>query len=590
MNRHQNKNRSDIRLLKLFYRFLYPHKSWVMIALVSIPFTTGASVLIPLLLVHIIDEYIVVNNLAGLGFMTFLFAGSVILSYLADGAYTFSLQKAGHLSIADMRQALFEHTLTLPRAYFDKHPIGVVLSRITSDMETMGESMAVGVLSLFTDLFKTIALLCFLLWLSWKLTLIILLVFPVVFFIISFIRKQLRYNFNKAREALANATAYLQESLNGIKTIQLYVAEKKVLQSFKNRNKTFFQAQSRANIYDASLFSFIDGLTSVVMALVIWYGSGQILKGIITIGVLIGFINTLSKIFIPIREFAQQIALIQRSLSALDHVNDLLQQKPEEEHLEGSSRPGKKPSRFESLSFNRVSFSYGKKGEEVLNNVSFTLNRGEKIAIVGATGSGKSTILKLIMKSYTSYQGSITLNGEEITWIDRPDINNIATLMHQDVHLFNETLAFNISLNRPHISFEEIRDAAKYVHADQFIADLPGTYDYRVIDNGANLSAGQAQLISFARAIAGNADLILLDEATSSIDSITEELIQKTIEKMFKEKSVIAVAHRLSTIRNSDRILVMSHGQIVEEGSHQELVKNNGPYIQLLRSLEQMSP
>lgn len=576
---------TDLHLLKLFYQFLRPYRHWVFIALAAVPFTTSASVLIPMLLVHIVDEYIVVGNLDGLYNITFFFAGAVLLGYIADGTYTYSLQKAGHLTISEMRDSLFRHTLTLPRTYFDKRPIGVILSRLTSDMETMGESVAVGVLALFTDFFKTIALLVFLFWLSWELALIILLVFPIVTILISYIRKQLRKNFNKAREALASATGYLQECLNGIKTIQLYVAETKVINKFKRKNKVFLKAQTKANTYDATLFSLIDGLTSVVMAIVIWYGTGQILKGIITIGVLIGFINTLSKIFIPIREFAQQIALIQRSLAALEHVSDLLKEQPEEDrklviNIEKDSY------NFSELIFEDVSFSYGKSANDVLKNVSFHLKEGEKIAIVGATGSGKSTILKLITKVYTNYRGSIRLNGIELKSIPKSEITKIATLMHQDVHLFNENLAFNISLDRSGITERDINKAIEYVHADEFINQLPGRLNYSIIDHGSNLSAGQAQLISFARAVAGKSNLILLDEATSSIDSLTEELIQKTIEKLFNEKSVIAVAHRLSTISKSDRILVMKDGQIVEEGNHSELLEKQGVYVNLLHSLE----
>ncbi len=578
---------TDFKLLQVFYRFLKPYKHWLITALIAVPFTTGASVLIPLLLVHIVDEYIVVGNLPGLYQMTIYLAGAVVLGYLADGTYTYSLQKAGQLTIAEMRRALFAHTLTLPRSYFDKHPIGRTLSRLTSDMETMGESIAVGVLALFTDFFKTLSLLCFLFYLSWKLTLLIILVFPVVYILVSYIRKQLRKNFNKAREALAVATGYLQESLNGIKTIQLYNAEAKVVARFKEKNKRFLKAQTRANSYDASLFSLIDGLTSVTMALIIWYGTGQILAGFITIGVLIGFINTLSKIFVPIREFAQQIALIQRALAALEHINDLFSIEPEKDSSQ--SNPDSSPGieRFSSLVFNSVNFSYADDENFVLKNVSFSLNKGEKIAIVGATGSGKSTILKLITKSYTNYKGSIKINNNEISAVSRNDLNRFATLMHQDVHLFNESLAFNISLNRSEIEEEQIQQAMEYVHAQEFINHLPGKLNYQIIDHGGNLSAGQAQLISFARAIAGNSELILLDEATSSIDSLTEELIQKAIEKIFNDKTVIAVAHRLSTIRKSDRILVMKEGQIVETGSHEQLVAKNGYYVQLLHSMEQ---
>jgi ATP-binding cassette, subfamily B, multidrug efflux pump len=586
MTQEKKMGLGDLRLLETFFRFVKPHKTWVIIALLAVPFTTGASVLIPLLLVHIVDKYIVPGNLSGLYFMCFLFGCSVLMGYLADGAYSFSLQNAGQRSIADMRKALFEHTIKLPRSYFDTHPIGVTLSRLTSDMDTMGESIAASVLALFTDFFKTLSLLCFLFYLSWKLTLLIILIFPIVYLVVTFVRKRLRFYFNLSRKALAEATGYLQESLNGIKTIQLFVAENKVLERFKDKNSRFFKAQTSANTYDASLFSIIDSLTSVTMALVIWYGTGQILSGIVTIGVLIGFINTLSRIFVPIREFAQQIALIQRALSALEHVNDLFSIQPEEE---SESKDGKSPismGEFKNLTFKSVTFRYINEGLPILDDLSFELVKGEKIAIVGTTGSGKSTVLKLITRAYADYSGSISINNSELAEITRTNLNQMITIMHQDTHLFNESLGFNISLGRPGINQGQIWKAATYVHANEFINDLPGKLDYQVIDNGANLSTGQAQLISYARAIAGNSELILLDEATSSVDSVTEELIQKAIDRIFTEKTVIAVAHRLSTIRKSDRILVMKQGRIVESGNHNTLIARNGYYVQLLQAME----
>lgn len=578
----------DVHLLTSFYRFIRPHKFWVMLAISFIPVTTGASVVIPWLLVHIVDNYIVTADASGLYLMIGLFAGAVFAGYVADGIYTFSLQKAGHLSISDMRSSLYDHTLKLPRSYFDRKPIGVTLSRLTSDMESIGESIAVGVLSLFTDMFKTVSLFIFLFYLSWKLTLVIIVVLPVVYLVVSFIRRRLRYFYNMAREALANASGYLQESLTGIKTVQLYVAENKVIERFKEKNRRFLKAQTRSNAYDAALFSIVDSLTSVTMALVIWYGTGQVLSGIITIGILIGFINTLSRIFIPIREFAQQIAMIQRALSALEHIQTLFNEKEEETELSPMGKMSGEDNikEFVSLDFKNVTFSYPSSNETVLRDISFTLDRGEKIAIVGTTGSGKSTVLKLIAKHYENYSGEIRINENELRQIPRSSLNTLVTLMHQDVYLFNESLAFNISLNRKDIGEKEIWQAAEYVHAHEFIRQLPDKLNYQVTENGANLSAGQAQLVSFARAIAGKSELILLDEATSSVDSLTEALIQKAIERIFSRKTVIAVAHRLSTIRKSNRILVMKDGRIIEQGDHDSLVRKNGYYVDLLDSFK----
>ena len=553
----------------------------------AIPFSTAATILVPYLVVRIVDDYIIPGNTSGLYQMTAILAGAVLISYLADGIYTFSLQRAGQMTIARLRWALLDHTLKLPRTYFDNNPIGATLSRMTSDIEAVGESLAVGVLALFTDAIKALALFLFLFYLSWKLTLVIVLILPLIYIVITVLRKKLRRYFNEARESLAQATAFLQECLTGMKTIQLFVAEKGVHQQFKQKNSQFLKSQTKANGFDAALFSIIEGVTSVAMALVIWYGTGQILAGLVTLGILIGFINTLGRLFIPIREFAQQIAVIQRALAALEHVSQLFAEKEEEEFI-GHSETGESPfiSGFDELRFENVSFSYTEKGLRALVNVSFSVKKGEKVAIVGETGAGKSTILKILSKTYEHYQGSIRLNGQELREIPKYILMQTLTLMQQDVFLFDESLAFNISLDRPEIDHARIESAVKFVHADEFIDQLPDKLNYQIVENGSNLSAGQAQLISFARALASDCDLVLLDEATSSVDSVTEHLIQKATEKIFREKSVIAIAHRLSTIRHSDMILVMKDGKIVEKGNHEELVKQEGYYLQLLNRME----
>ena len=561
-----------------------PYRKWVVFSLVAVPFSIVGTLLNPWLLIKIVDNYLVAAEIKGLIFMVSLLAGTVAFNYIADAVYTYSLQRAGQLAIADMRKDLYHHSLTLPRKYYDNTPIGVTLSRLTSDGEAIGESVAVGVLSLITDIIKTVALFIFLLYLSWQLTLVIFCLLPPVYFLTNLLRNKLRIYYNESREGLADATAYLQECLNGIRTIQLYAAEMKVISRFKKKNKRFLAAQTKSNVYDALLYSVIEGLTAVTMAGIIWIGTGSILKGVVTIGVLVGFINTLNRLFIPIREFAQQISLIQRALSALEHIDSLFSEPSEKEQL----TPPAKSERvsFRELEFKGVDFSYNE-GSQVLNQVSFSLRRGENIAIVGATGSGKSTILKLITKAYGDYRGNIRLNGQELRDFSKAELLSCITLMQQDVFLFNESIRFNISLGRPGIDVQEVREAAEFVYATEFIDRFKEGLDYKVIDNGKNLSAGQAQLISFARAIAGKSDLILLDEATSSVDSVTENLIQKATAKILKEKTVIAIAHRLSTIQNSDLILVMKEGHIVEQGNHQELLKKGGYYLQLLKRMEQ---
>ena len=556
------------------------------------PFSIGATLLLPWLIIRIIDDHVIPGDMDGLMQMVVLMGGAVTVGYFADSIYTFNLQKTGQLAISAMRSDLYAHILSMPRSFFDQRPIGVVLTRLTSDMEALNDSLAIGVLSIFTDFLKTIALLILLITLSWKLTLVVLLILLPIYLVSNFLRTRLRHYYNLTREALADATGYLQECLNGVKTIQLYASEVKVQKFFEEKTKHFFKAQSHSNFYDAALFSVIEGITSIALGLMIWYGSQQILAGIVSIGVLVGFINTLNRIFIPIREFTQQISVFQRSLSSLENVDKLFREIPEDQDTELVSQKYttkellERFQNFEELSFENVHFRYTEDDPWVLQGVSFNVCKGDRVAIVGATGSGKSTIVRILTRIYTRYEGSIKINGVELNEISRDHLLRMIALMQQESYLFEESISFNIALNRPEISPEKIRKAAEYVYAHEFIKDLLEQYEYKLLEGGKNLSEGQGRLIVFARALAGESDLIVLDEATSSVDSVTENLIQKAIERIFHDKTVIAIAHRLSTIRNSDLILVMDSGKIVERGSHGELMGQNGIYAGLVETLE----
>ncbi len=586
-----NKEISDWQLFQRFLVYVRPHWKNVALGAATVPFSIAATLLLPWFIIRIIDDHVVPGDLDGLMEMVALMTGAVAVGYFSDSIYTFTLQKTGQLAISAMRSDLYAHILSMPRSFFDRSPIGVVLTRLTSDMEALNDSLAIGVLSLFTDFLKTIALLILLITLSWKLTLVVMLILPPIYFVSKFLRLRLRHYYNLTREALANATGYLQECLNGVKTIQLYAAERKVQNQFETKTRHFFKAQSHSNFYDAALYSVIEGITSIALALMIWYGSQQILAGIVSIGGLVGFINTLNRIFVPIREFTQQISVFQRSLSSLENIDKLFRELPEDQDTELASgkyseqEQAKRLQKFEELRFEDVHFRYTENGPWVLQGVSFKVKKGDRVAIVGATGSGKSTIVRVLNRIYTRYQGSITINGVELSDISRKHLQSMIALMQQESYLFEESISFNIALNRPEVSLDKIREASRYVYANSFIEQLPEEYDFKLLEGGKNVSEGQGRLIVFARALAGESDLILLDEATSSVDSVTENLIQKAIERIFQDKTVIAIAHRLSTIRNSDLILVMEAGKIIERGSHTKLIQQSGVYAGLIETL-----
>jgi ATP-binding cassette subfamily B protein len=321
----------------------------------------------------------------------------------------------------------------------------------------------------------------------------------------------------------------------------------------------------------------------------IWYGAHEILDGTVTVGTLIGFINTLNRIFVPIREFTQQLTVFQRAMSSLENIEKLFKEETDValSEIKLQKQVTKKLDAFETLRFENVRFRYSPSTPYVLKGITFEVNKGDRVAIVGTTGSGKSTILRILTRTYTNYEGSIRINGVELSSIPRGKLPRLIALLQQETYLFEESVGFNISLGREGIESSEIEEAARYVYANEFIEKLPEKFDFQLLENGKNLSEGEARLIVFARAIAGKSDLFVLDEATSSVDSVTENLIQKAIERIFEDKTVIAIAHRLSTIRHSTNILVISNGLISERGNHEELVSLNGIYAQLLKTLEQ---
>ena len=600
---------------------------WHLVAVLALlPVSAAMAALVPYLTKVAVDEYLLPAVGAGelgplrdpLIALVALAAAVVAVGYLADALFVRIVQRAGHQLLAALRETVYRRTLRLPRRYFDRHPIGSVLTRVTSDVDALGESLAGHALSLIADLLKTVVFVAMMFWLSWKATLVLLAMLPALLFVMGFFQRRVRASFLWARQALSEATGYLQECLAGVKTVQLYAAEAKVLAAFERRNRRFYVAQNTSNLYDAMLYSLVEGLTSLGLAVVLWYSAGALLAGTMTIGVLVAFMEYIQRLFVPVRELSQQLAILQRALGALDHIGGLLAEpldpaepaepvpggagrarspEPETGQTAGSSaRPGAKTPgppapgragivaeakpRFERLDLANVRFRYSPHDPDVLRGIDLEVRKGETVAIVGATGSGKSSIARLIARAYGGYEGSIRLNGDEITKFDADRIGGLVSIVHQNVFLFHGTVEFNITLGR--LERAAAVRAARQAQADGFIRELPGGYEFVVAHGGANLSAGQAQLISLARAVAADADLVVLDEATSSVDSMTEELIERALERLYETRTVIAIAHRLSTIRGADRIVVLDAGEVVESGTHDELVRRDGAYARLL--------
>lgn len=580
------------RMLRPSFR-RYRWRLWLVVGL--LPISAAMATLIPYLTKLAIDDHVLpamgtgdfdaavgpLTELVQIGFVV------VLVGYVADALYVQVLQRTGQRLIAELRGIVYAHTLRLPRRYFDRNPIGAILTRVTSDIEALGESLAGNVVSLLVDLLKTFAFLAMMLFLSWRLTLVLLLGVPLLFVVIQFFQRRVRRSFFRSRQALSEATGYLQECLSGMKTIQLYAAEAKVIERFRVRNRQFYEAQNESNFYDALLYSLVEGLTSLALALVLWYAAGALLAGVVTLGVLVAFMEYIQRLFIPVRELSQQLAVLQRAMAALDHIGGLFSESVDEAETIGpSSNATQAQPQFESLCFEGVRFAYSPAGPEILKGIDFELHRGETLAVVGATGSGKSSLVRLLTREYGGYDGRILLNGKPLDEFSRDALRQLVSVVHQGVFLFHGSVAFNIGLERAILDQGAIEQAARYVHADDFIRKLQGGYEFEVAYGGANLSAGQCQLIAFARAVAAQTELIVLDEATSSVDSMTEHLIDQALSRLYHDKTVIAIAHRLSTIRKADKILVLDQGKIVEAGSHETLSALGGVYAGLVGDLE----
>ncbi|MCZ6473834.1 MAG: ABC transporter ATP-binding protein [SAR324 cluster bacterium] len=584
----------DNALVRLLGPLLHAHRFKLLVVLAMMPISSVLAALVPYLTKVAIDSYIVpaaqtgvletvyqpLLNLVGLAALV------VVGGYLADAVYLSILQRVGQGVIAQLRDTVYARTLRLPRAYFDTHPIGTVLTRVTSDIEALGETLATGSVSMLVDILKTLAFLAMMFALDWRLTLVLLLIIPVLVLMIAFFQARVRSSFFLARQALSEATGYLQECLSGIKTVQLYGAEQLAVRNFAQRNKRHYRAQNASNLYDALLFSLVEGVTTLALALMLWYSAGELLSGLLTLGVLVAFMEYIQRMFVPVREFTQQIAVLQRAMAALDHISELVQVPLDPAEVEQPGQQGWEDGAFQSLQFENVRYRYRAEGPEILKGISFSLSRGKTLAIVGATGSGKSTLLRLLTRAYDGYEGSIRINGVELREISAARLSSLISMVHQNVFLYRGSVAFNIGMDREGITPLQIETASRYVNAHGFVHRLEGGYDFEIVQGGANLSAGEGQLIALARAVVAEAEMIVLDEATSSVDSVTESLIQQAVSKLYADKTVIAVAHRLSTIRSADTILVLDAGQIAEAGSHEQLLRQGGLYAALVGEMQ----
>jgi ATP-binding cassette subfamily B protein len=494
--------------------------------------------------------------------------------------------------MSDMRAELYRHVMHLPVTWFDKVPTGSAVTRLTSDIEVLGEMFASGIITIIGDVLLLIGIISVMLWMNLKLSLVTFSVLPVLLYVAYTFRRRMRKSFREVRARLGTMNSFLNECISGISIIQIFNRERDEERRFSLLNASYRDANMPVIFWDASLYAMVEALSSIAVALIIWYGGGEILQGALTFGVLVAFIQYIEKFFGPIRDLSAKYSVMQGAMAALERIFALLDtesggrrtevigQKKHQEVSASDSTTNHEPRTPNPLiEFRDVSFSY-QVGNDILSGFNLTVQRGERIAIVGESGGGKTTITRLLTRLYEIERGSILLEGIDISTLDLAEVRSRVGVVLQDPCLFAGSIEFNISLGNEQAR-QRVRQAAAAVGADRFIERLPRGYDEEVRERGSNFSVGEKQLISFARAVAFDPEILVLDEATASIDSASEQMIQEGITGMMQGRTSLVIAHRLSTIRNADRIITIQNGVKAEEGSHEELLQAGGIYARL---------
>jgi len=563
--------------MRRLWVYIRPWRGWFWAAMLCLPLTALCSLAQPYLLKVAIDEYMAQGDRAGLVRMGALYGFAMIVEFAFLYLQYTLMMLVAQRSLAALRLDLVAHLQKLPARFFDRNPVGRLVTRLTTDVDVINEMFAAGALTILMDVATLLGIVGIMLVIDWRLALVTLAVTPAVALAVNFFRHRARHTYREIRDRLARLNAYLQEALAGMTVIQLFARERQSQRHFGALNDDFRRASHASNVYEAALFSIVEAVSSIAIAVIIWFGGYEILAGVLAFGTLVAFIEYMQRFFVPIRDFSTKYAVMQSAMSSAERIFELLDQPVPIASPAAPRTPAAPRGRIE---FERVWFAY--RGEDwVLRDVSFRIEPGEKIALVGPTGSGKTTIIKLLNRTYDVAQGRVLVDGIDVREWDLAALRRHIGVVLQDVFLFSGSVTTNLTLDRAAVSREAAIAAAVTVHADPFIRRLPRGYDEPVRERGNNLSVGQRQLLSFARALAYRPTILVLDEATSSVDTDTEVLIQDALRQLLTGRTALVVAHRLSTIEHADRILVLHAGELRESGSHAELLAHRGLYYRL---------
>jgi ATP-binding cassette subfamily B multidrug efflux pump len=567
----------DLKGLGRLWPFLKNHKKALIISCILIPLISVLQMSVPFILKRTIDQGVLKGDFQFLTYGAIAYLAVVVVEYFVRATQSILTSRAVFQMIRDMRMALIDHIMRLSARYHDKNLSGALVTRATSDFDNLSESLNQGVLSSVVDLAVLAGAVVGLFLLDWHLAVITICVLPFVLVTINFFSRALKQSMLLARVKIAALNAYTQECLYGVNTVKVLSGQPDTQKKFDRLTLEYRDAQMKSVVSDAVLFSLLDGIASITIGLVLWF-TIRPSDTILSAGIMIAFVQYVQNLFDPLKQLANKIAMLQGAFTAIDRVFSIFDTK---EFISGDE-----PSEvlLGKVEFVDMSFSYNPP-TPTLEHVSFSIPAGESLALVGTTGSGKSTIVKLLSKLYTGYSGDIRIDDQSLEKMDGVGLRRKIAIVPQDIVIFKGSVSFNIGLGDPEISQDMIEEAACYVEADRFIQRLPGLYDYQLREGGDDISVGQRQLIAFARAIVRNPKIIILDEATSSVDPASDGIIQRAIEKLFSGRTLIVIAHRLSTIRRCDMIAVLEKGKILEMGNHQDLIQKQGKYYSLHEKL-----
>ncbi|SUZ69741.1 uncharacterized protein METZ01_LOCUS22595 [marine metagenome] len=558
--------------------YLKPYRGSVVIALLVIIGHSVLQLAQPYLMKLAIDQYIAEGDMAGLNRIALVFLFVLIGAFVLEYVRTYTLQLTGQRIMFDLRMEIYSHLQRLDMRFYDRNPVGRLMTRVTTDVDVLNDMFASGIVTVFGDIFMLVGIMTVLVSMDWRLALIAFSVLPLIIFITQWFRRNVRETYRTVRLWIARINAFLQEHISGMATVQLFRREALSYARFEEINRTHRDSNIAGIVYYAVFYPTIEIIGALAASLIIWYGGAWVLQDSLTLGVLVAFLLYAQRFFRPISDMSEKFNMLQAAMASSERIFTLLDTPVLLKNPKNPvSRSGQALGRIE---FDRVWFAYTE-NDFVLRDVSFEVAPGERIGIVGATGAGKTTIINLLMRFYDVTRGRICLDGVDIRELDLRGLRRLFSLVLQDVHLFSGSIASNIRLGEQGISDAAVEQAAASVHADRFIAPLPDGFSSVVAERGANFSVGQKQILSFARALAFDPRILVLDEATSSVDTETELLIQDGLQVLMAGRTTIAIAHRLSTIQNMDKILVLHKGQIRERGTHQNLLTQRGIYHRL---------